>query len=138
MGDIHQAKGLFDLLDQDGSGNVDTVEFVSGCLRLRGNAKALDMSLHMRQMMDMLAKIDASLVELSMNQQQQRDGSGPPTPVTLQSRKSWGAGVNEALQRFQRRKSVNSVGRTATANSMFSHSASLTSEPGCDEKLSSN
>merc|ERR1712080_276550 len=118
MGDIHQAKGLFDLLDQDGSGNVDTVEFVSGCLRLRGNAKALDMSLHMRQMMDMLAKIDASLVELSMNQQQQRDGSGPPTPVTLQSRKS-----------------VNSVGRTATANSMFSPSASVTSEPGCDEKL---
>jgi len=45
--DISEAKGLFDLLDRDGSGSIDADEFLSGCLRLRGPAKAVDLQLVM-------------------------------------------------------------------------------------------
>merc|ERR1712187_69315 len=40
--DIHDSNYLFDMLDDDGSGEVDMEEFVSGCLRLKGNAKSID------------------------------------------------------------------------------------------------
>mmetsp|Transcript_18564 Transcript_18564/g.32038 ORF Transcript_18564/g.32038 Transcript_18564/m.32038 type:complete len:216 (+) Transcript_18564:162-809(+) len=41
--DTSQARGLFLLLDRDGSGEIDFEEFLSGCLRLRGPTKALDL-----------------------------------------------------------------------------------------------
>jgi len=44
-----EARGLFDLLDVDGNGEVDVHEFVEGCLRLRGGAKALELSLAMQE-----------------------------------------------------------------------------------------
>merc|ERR1712083_1249164 len=37
-----QAEELFLLLDCDMSGEVDLSEFVHGCMRLRGNLKAID------------------------------------------------------------------------------------------------
>jgi len=43
--DISQADSLFKLIDIDGSGRVDPVEFVGGCLRLRGQAQAIDLAL---------------------------------------------------------------------------------------------
>merc|ERR1712232_1335168 len=39
-----EANGLFELLDDDDSGEVDVDEFVSGILRLKGAAKAVDMA----------------------------------------------------------------------------------------------
>jgi len=36
--------GLFTLLDTDCAGEVDTEEFVMGCLRLQGTAKAIDLA----------------------------------------------------------------------------------------------
>jgi len=45
--DPSEAGGLFKLLDADGSGYVDAEEVVNGCLRLRGPAKALELSLLM-------------------------------------------------------------------------------------------
>merc|ERR1712178_489082 len=47
--DISEAKNVFRLIDADGSGSVDPLEFVSGCLRLRGSAKAVELSLLMRE-----------------------------------------------------------------------------------------
>merc|ERR1711972_972244 len=38
-----EARGLFTLLDTDGSGDVTVEEFVAGCLRLKGAATAVDM-----------------------------------------------------------------------------------------------
>merc|ERR1712226_1092123 len=38
-----EAEGLFELLDNDQSGYVSIEEFVSGCLRMKGGAKAVDM-----------------------------------------------------------------------------------------------
>merc|ERR1712014_133137 len=47
MGNLEpsDARGLFRLLDADSSGSVCAEEFFSGCLRLRGPAKALDLAL---------------------------------------------------------------------------------------------
>jgi hypothetical protein len=42
--DPREAKGLFALLDANGSGDIDKEEFVMGCLRLRGQARAIDLA----------------------------------------------------------------------------------------------
>jgi hypothetical protein len=47
--DTSEAPYLFEILDMDGSGSVDREEFVSGLLRLRGNAKALDLTVMMKE-----------------------------------------------------------------------------------------
>jgi hypothetical protein len=45
--DPSEARGLFRLIDIDDAGAVDFEEFLTGCLRLRGPAKALDLQLLM-------------------------------------------------------------------------------------------
>jgi len=42
------AHSFFNLLDTNSNGVVDVVEFLSNCMRLRGPAKALELSLHIR------------------------------------------------------------------------------------------
>merc|ERR1712032_324624 len=42
--DPSEAKGVFELLDIDDSGTIDVQEFISGCVRLRGPAKALELA----------------------------------------------------------------------------------------------
>lgn len=43
--DVSEAEGLFQLLDADRTGKINADEFISGCCRLRGSAKALDLNL---------------------------------------------------------------------------------------------
>eukprot|EP00933_Yihiella_yeosuensis_P016411 TRINITY_DN14038_c0_g1_i1.p1 TRINITY_DN14038_c0_g1~~TRINITY_DN14038_c0_g1_i1.p1 ORF type:complete len:884 (-),score=139.57 TRINITY_DN14038_c0_g1_i1:245-2896(-) len=43
--DCDQLLTLLTLLDRDGNGEVDIEEFISGCLRLKGGAKAMDMAI---------------------------------------------------------------------------------------------
>lgn len=43
--DVDQVSKLFKLLDSDGSGNIDSEEFMFGCLKLRGEAKSLDIAI---------------------------------------------------------------------------------------------
>merc|ERR1712050_160068 len=47
MGD--EAEDLFNLVDIDGSGSIDPEEFVNGCIRLQGPAKALDLASFMHE-----------------------------------------------------------------------------------------
>merc|ERR1712176_151242 len=47
--DIGEARSVFELIDADGSGRLDLLEFASGCLRLRGPAKAVELSLLMAE-----------------------------------------------------------------------------------------
>jgi len=42
--EMGEADRLFEFLDRDESGSLSIVEFIQGCLRLRGPAKALDMA----------------------------------------------------------------------------------------------
>eukprot|EP00931_Biecheleriopsis_adriatica_P106395 TRINITY_DN80857_c0_g1_i1.p1 TRINITY_DN80857_c0_g1~~TRINITY_DN80857_c0_g1_i1.p1 ORF type:complete len:578 (-),score=93.60 TRINITY_DN80857_c0_g1_i1:183-1916(-) len=41
--EVHDATTLFEMCDKDGSGTVDLGEFVTGCITLRGGAKAIHM-----------------------------------------------------------------------------------------------
>ncbi|CAE8656285.1 unnamed protein product [Polarella glacialis] len=41
---LDEAANLFEFLDRDDSGSISIAEFVQGCLRLRGPAKALDLA----------------------------------------------------------------------------------------------
>merc|ERR1711976_331555 len=43
--DMTSAHKIFDLLDHDQSGELELVEFVEGCIQLRGNAKMVDISI---------------------------------------------------------------------------------------------
>merc|ERR1719499_447580 len=60
---MSEAKGLFMLLDGDGSGFIDMDEFLSGCLNLRGPARALDMQLLMREVLQQRDAFDAHAVD---------------------------------------------------------------------------
>lgn len=42
--DAASARGLFEILDVDGSGTIDAEELLTGTLRLRGGAKAIDLA----------------------------------------------------------------------------------------------
>ena len=41
---VHEALGLFKLLDVDHSGGIAIEEFVVGCMRLKGGAKSIDLA----------------------------------------------------------------------------------------------
>lgn len=49
--DVSQAQGLFELLDTSSDGFISSDEFLKGCLRLRGPAKALDLLALSREVM---------------------------------------------------------------------------------------
>merc|ERR1712050_47775 len=62
--DIHDPNYLFDMLDGDGSGEVDMEEFVTGCLRLKGNAKSIDIHTLMFEIKQVMVKCE-NMVEHS-------------------------------------------------------------------------
>eukprot|EP00403_Amphidinium_massartii_P026050 CAMPEP_0178402588 /NCGR_PEP_ID=MMETSP0689_2-20121128/16920_1 /TAXON_ID=160604 /ORGANISM="Amphidinium massartii, Strain CS-259" /LENGTH=879 /DNA_ID=CAMNT_0020023495 /DNA_START=41 /DNA_END=2676 /DNA_ORIENTATION=+ len=51
--DISEAQSIFELLDVDNSGTLTAEEFITGCLRLQGTAKALDLTVLMTQVRDL-------------------------------------------------------------------------------------
>lgn len=62
--DIGEAKVLFELIDADHSGSVDAREIVEGCLKLKGTAKALDMSIMLQTLNIFIEKVDSHVSEL--------------------------------------------------------------------------
>lgn len=101
--DPSEAKGLFQLLDADDSGTVDAEELVNGCLRLRGCAKALELSLLMHETSRMhsaqlahQAKVElgmAALAKLVMKlsrstEQLVQDHPGDDEPEVMEARAS--------------------------------------------------
>jgi hypothetical protein len=60
--DISEGRTLFDLLDYTGDGTVSADEFLCGCLRLRGNAKALDLLLLSREAQQLNHSVDRSVI----------------------------------------------------------------------------
>jgi len=68
--DVSEAQGLFRLLDVDGSGSVDSDEIVSGCLRLRGEARAIELALLMqetRTLQDMVERLASGQLAVERN-----------------------------------------------------------------------
>merc|ERR1712187_832211 len=62
--EVAEARSLFDLLDEDGSGSVDSKEIVEGCLKLRGPARALELSLLARDVADGFAELKSSMSKI--------------------------------------------------------------------------
>eukprot|EP00930_Biecheleria_cincta_P038986 TRINITY_DN26803_c0_g1_i1.p1 TRINITY_DN26803_c0_g1~~TRINITY_DN26803_c0_g1_i1.p1 ORF type:complete len:580 (-),score=102.46 TRINITY_DN26803_c0_g1_i1:204-1943(-) len=56
--ETHDLISFFDLLD-DGSGMISVTEFLEGALRLKGNAKTLDMAHVMKMSRQLICKVDA-------------------------------------------------------------------------------
>merc|ERR1719386_624220 len=56
--DVTEAKGLFQLLDIDESGEVGIEEFVMGCMRLKGAAKSIDLATMLYENKRMAMKIN--------------------------------------------------------------------------------
>lgn len=55
---------LFEMMDTEGTGDIDVDDFIKGCLRLKGNAKSIDMAQLMtdnKWMISALKEIQASL-----------------------------------------------------------------------------
>jgi len=69
--DTSEARGLFQLLDRDGSGTIDADEFLSGCLRLRGAAKAIDLQLVMCELSEQRRAFQKLLLALEQAPQRQ-------------------------------------------------------------------
>jgi len=70
--DVHVAQALFVLLDVTGSNEVNIDEFVHGCLRLRGDARSIDVNMLLyqgeklqRQLMDHMSSMDRELSRLA-------------------------------------------------------------------------
>mmetsp|Transcript_64377 Transcript_64377/g.177932 ORF Transcript_64377/g.177932 Transcript_64377/m.177932 type:complete len:194 (-) Transcript_64377:172-753(-) len=81
--DLSEAQGLFLLLDRNGSGTIDADEFLTGCLRLRGPAKSLDMQLVMRELADQRTAMHRLLLALH----EDADEDQSPIQVVNASRK---------------------------------------------------
>merc|ERR1712187_49949 len=66
--DGNEAQGLFGLLDDDQSHSVSINEFITGCLRLKGGARAVDMVTLLfenKKQLRKLHKIEEQLQELN-------------------------------------------------------------------------
>jgi hypothetical protein len=59
--DASEGKNLFDMLDHSGDGSVSADEFLCGCLRLRGNARALDLLLLSRESQELSSAIEKTI-----------------------------------------------------------------------------
>eukprot|EP00931_Biecheleriopsis_adriatica_P060636 TRINITY_DN36429_c0_g1_i1.p1 TRINITY_DN36429_c0_g1~~TRINITY_DN36429_c0_g1_i1.p1 ORF type:complete len:633 (+),score=160.07 TRINITY_DN36429_c0_g1_i1:136-2034(+) len=80
--DMSDARGLFNLVDSDGSGNVSPEELMQGWARLKGPAKALELSLLTREMVTanevtakMLREVCSALKWLCKRQSSQDENS---------------------------------------------------------------
>lgn len=67
--DIQQAEVLFELLDSSGDGLISCDEFLRGCLRVRGTAKALDLLILSREVTQLLDGIAAVTKQMITDQQ---------------------------------------------------------------------
>mmetsp|Transcript_44057 Transcript_44057/g.82376 ORF Transcript_44057/g.82376 Transcript_44057/m.82376 type:complete len:620 (-) Transcript_44057:182-2041(-) len=106
-----EARGLFTLLDADESGSVSLQEFMQGCLRLRGQAKSIDMATLMYQnkrivfwLQDRLERLEQSLLNETYGK------AGPPAHSRHNSKdkvapviKTWMELTNEHKQEGKRR-----------------------------------
>merc|ERR1712087_880491 len=72
--DIADSSYLFDMLDLDGSNEVDMEEFVTGCLRLKGNAKSIDIHVLMFEIKTIMSKFEAFVETLQGNEDDAKKG----------------------------------------------------------------
>jgi len=147
--DISEAEGFFALLDVDGNGSVDPEEVVSGLLRLRGQAKAIELSLLSKQtriMFDKLAEHqvwvqDTLLQALSLDEHQgirrsfsvNSDVLDAQTPTTAPAGNATGSSSAPVGRRLRHQNSANSL----TSGAFPSGSSSAANSTNNSKKRSS-
>jgi Ca2+-binding EF-hand superfamily protein len=97
--DCSEGRSLFDILDPDGEGQVSSDVFVSGCLRLRGPARAMDLEIlsnMTRKASTKMVKLLHRLEKLCMHVATQATSRSKPAqprmqPTVIQSRPVWAA-----------------------------------------------
>merc|ERR1712107_826755 len=80
---VSEAWGLFRLLDLDNSGGVDIHEFTMGCLRLKGEARTIDVATMMYENKRVIASIGVSFSKLEKMIEDIKVHSRRPTASVL-------------------------------------------------------
>ncbi|CAK0799984.1 unnamed protein product [Prorocentrum cordatum] len=83
--DVDEARALFHLLDVDDSGEIDAEELVHGCLRLHGQAKAIELAAFMHEFRRTVrrARVHEELVEQALERIcDHLEGHGAHAPVS--------------------------------------------------------
>merc|ERR1719336_2895674 len=96
--DSSEARGLFKLLDDDGSGVVSIEEFITGFLRLKGGAKAVDMVTLLyenRKISKKLNKIfrEARCANIHINSMMAGEVADHPVSVETAIKSAWATGM---------------------------------------------
>lgn len=86
--DTKWASSLFHLMDLDGSGEVNAEEFLGGCIKLRGPARALDTAVLVRDVRSLVSKFKEDKVRPHAWSPRHHQASMSSPPLT----KRWQAG----------------------------------------------
>eukprot|EP00927_Polykrikos_kofoidii_P064726 TRINITY_DN6022_c0_g1_i4.p1 TRINITY_DN6022_c0_g1~~TRINITY_DN6022_c0_g1_i4.p1 ORF type:complete len:595 (+),score=78.07 TRINITY_DN6022_c0_g1_i4:170-1954(+) len=62
--EVDDAFSFFRLLDKDRNYDIDVTEFVDGCMKIRGNATALDMQVTTKQLQKLLREVKVAVLEI--------------------------------------------------------------------------
>merc|ERR1711920_446496 len=94
--DPRDTERLFKLIDDDGSGDVDVGEFLDGCLRLKGQARSIDVFSIIHQLSAFEVKFDElvhALVDVGLQHQggTKRGSTGSCTGTGSRQRKHQGS-----------------------------------------------
>jgi len=132
--DVNGARGVFRLIDFEGKGQVDLVEFLVSCMRLKGDAKAVDLATLMFECNKMRRDIQAvsgmvhSVHELVTSQQisNRNNGFAPPMHIPRSLWHVRGSLGNE----LSKRTTGESSGTISINRSTISHSDADTAKSG--------
>jgi len=83
--DVSQAKLLFQLLDSDQGGAIAIDEFIGGCMRLKGEARSIDVNLLLYQNDNLISKVErlCDKIALKVDKLEQRVGIKTEVPEAL-------------------------------------------------------
>eukprot|EP00746_Dinoflagellata_sp_MGD_P141695 gnl/MRDRNA2_/MRDRNA2_74764_c0_seq4.p2 gnl/MRDRNA2_/MRDRNA2_74764_c0~~gnl/MRDRNA2_/MRDRNA2_74764_c0_seq4.p2 ORF type:complete len:124 (-),score=30.95 gnl/MRDRNA2_/MRDRNA2_74764_c0_seq4:68-439(-) len=83
--DVSEAQGLFSLLDIEDTGSVEIDDFVMGCLRLKGQAKAIDLATLIYENKRGTTRICRTLASITEQLNKLNGGNMPAADASLRS-----------------------------------------------------
>lgn len=125
--EVKEARWLFDLIDMDASGSLDSKEIVDGCLSLRGPARALELAILMKDFATMqrtLQEFQISIMEKLNEVQSTSTTPGTLSPLfeprTSSASVGGGGGGYSESHRFSNNNVRSSMNASGRRGSVFS------------------